>query len=277
MTTPHPDAWDALSAPPPSSVVVRGASVIVGQRVRLRPAARADVMDAALAGRTAVVETIDVTTDGEIHFGVTVDDDPGRDLGGGRCPAHRFFFRDGEIEVIDESAVRSGGNSRVLIAGIGNIFFGDDGFGVAVARHLSGASLRSGVTVRDFGIRGLDLAYALQDEFDAAILIDAMPRGGTPGTIYVVEPLIARETRVEEARPDPHGLDPVHVLRLARSLGRLPARVFVVGCEPETVELAASSSDALLELSSPVAAAVVEAARVVETLCRDLEKAVVHQ
>src|SRR5271165_3610783 len=106
---------------------------------------------------------------------------------------------------------------RILIGGIGNIFFGDDAFGVEVARRLSGRPLPEGVRVVDFGIRGLDLAYALLDPYDAVILVDAVPRGGQPGTLYVLEP----ELDAVDAPPpmvEPHALDPWKVLHLAQSL-----------------------------------------------------------
>ncbi len=80
------------------------------------------------------------------------------------------------------------GSARTLVAGVGNIFFGDDGFGVEVARRLTECELPEGVTVADYGIRGMHLAYDLSNGFDRAILIDAAPRGGTPGTVYVLEP-----------------------------------------------------------------------------------------
>src|SRR6202040_1259682 len=79
-------------------------------------------------------------------------------------------------------------NPRILIACIGNIFLGDDGFGTEVARRLAGGSLPPGVILKDFGIRSLDLTYALLDPYELVILVDACPRGGEPGTVYLVEP-----------------------------------------------------------------------------------------
>ena len=78
--------------------------------------------------------------------------------------------------------------SPILVAGIGNIFNGDDGFGVAVAQRMAGRALPAGVTVKDFGIRGLDLTYALLDGYAAVILVDTAQRGEPPGTVYVIEP-----------------------------------------------------------------------------------------
>ena len=107
-----------------------------------------------------------------------LEDDPGKDLGFLRQPGHRFFFRAEEIEP----------RMKILIACIGNIFLGDDGFGVEVARRLASRPLPPDVTVKDFGIRGFDLAYALMDSQDLTILVDACARGGAPGTVFVIEP-----------------------------------------------------------------------------------------
>lgn len=265
------DIWDRLSAPPPTIVNVHGVSIGVGARVRLHPRDGGDVMDLVLAGRTAVVEGIDVTTEDEPHFAVTIDDDPGRDLGAQHYLGHRFFFRADEIALLDESTpALPARRPSVLIAGIGNIFFGDDAFGVAVVRHLADASFPDGVTVTDFGIRGLDLAYALVDGYDAAILIDAAARGGTPGTIYVIEPELSSDDAGDGAALNAHGMDPVRVLRLAQTLGRLPARLTVIGCEPARVGDDGSFADSLVSLSAGVAAAVPEAARLVTSLVHTL-------
>jgi hydrogenase maturation protease len=113
---------------------------------------------------------------------------------------------------------------KVLIAGIGNVFFGDDGFGSVVARALAGASLPEGVVVRDFGIRGLDLAYELTSGYDAAILVDAAGRGGEPGELFVLEPKPSLDS--EPPSIDAHALTPEAVLRtcaLARRRAAAPA------------------------------------------------------
>lgn len=264
---PFTGAWEEISTPAPTSVIVRGVAVTIGQRVRLAPRKNGDVMDAALAGRMATIESIDVTTDDEPHFSVTVDDDPGRDLGAQRYPGHRFFFRADEIELIDgaEHAAPSAG-PRVLIAGIGNIFFGDDGFGVSVARRLGERAPVPNVTVRDFGIRSFDLAYALQDGYDTAILIDVMPRGEEPGTVYVIEADLEADSIDLGVSVDAHGLDPARVLQLARSIGSVPRRILVVGCEPGTIDDSQSLDDSLIALSPPVARAVDEALSVIDAL-----------
>jgi hydrogenase maturation protease len=152
---------------------------------------------------------------------------------------------------------------RILIAGIGNIFLGDDGFGSQVAWLLSQRPAQSGVHVNDFGIRGLDLAYALLDDYDAAILVDTAQRGGPPGTLYVIEPEPEPDTAAAAPSIDAHSLDPAKVLRLARSLGSLPNRVFVVGCEPATF---GSDLDPVMGLSAPVSAAVAQAIPLINSI-----------
>ncbi|HWG48970.1 MAG TPA: hydrogenase maturation protease [Candidatus Acidoferrales bacterium] len=126
----------------------------------------------------------------------------------------------------------TGGAPRVLVAGIGNIFLADDGFGVEVIRRMSVRSLPEGVCLRDFGIRGLDLAYALNDPWDLVILVDALPRGETPGTVFVLEPDREDLEAGLQSGIQIHGMDPVQAIRLAKSLGEIPQRLLVVGCEP---------------------------------------------
>ena len=151
---------------------------------------------------------------------------------------------------------------RILIAGIGNIFFGDDAFGVEVSRRLALRTLPAGVRVEDFGIRGLDLAYALLEDYTAVILVDAAPRGAPPGTLHVLE--IGEEFVLSEpgSMVEPHSLDPVKVLSMAKSLGGNLQRIYLVGCEP----LTADSEDMRMELSEPVHSAVDEAVQVIESL-----------
>ncbi len=153
---------------------------------------------------------------------------------------------------------------RILIAGIGNIFLGDDAFGVEVVRRLVQRPLPEEVRVIDFGIRGFDLACALQEGYDVAILVDATPRGGTPGTLYLLEPDLDAPENPQELALEPHGLDPVHVFRLARTMGGKAPRVLLVGCEPATPE------EGQMELSEPVQGAVIEALALIEALIADL-------
>ena len=152
---------------------------------------------------------------------------------------------------------------RVLIAGIGNIFLGDDGFGIEVVKRLAGRRLPEGVEVVDFGIRGMDLAYALHDEYDLVVFVDATPRGGEPGTVYLIEPKIEEDGAVSL---DTHGMDPVKVIKLSRVLGARPTRTLVVGCEPQVIPGGEDYDDMLMELSEPVGAAVEEAVKLVESL-----------
>jgi hydrogenase maturation protease len=154
---------------------------------------------------------------------------------------------------------------RILIAGIGNIFLGDDAFGVEVARRLAARPQPEGVRVVDFGIRGFDLALALTDGCDLAILVDALARGGSPGTLYVIEPELPGPEipDVSGMMVETHGLHPEKVLRLVRALGGQVPAVRVVGCEPATF---GSEEEPAMELSDPVRSAVDEAVRLVESL-----------
>lgn len=153
---------------------------------------------------------------------------------------------------------------RILIAGIGNIFHGDDAFGVELAQRLLRRRQPDGVKIVDFGIRGFDLAYALADGPDVTLLLDATSQGGAPGTIYTIEidpdvlPPGAAESPVEA-----HGMDPVHVLRMVRTMGGALNRVLLIGCEPLTF---GPEEEGVLGLSSVVTAAVGRAAEIVESL-----------
>lgn len=153
-------------------------------------------------------------------------------------------------------------NDKVLVAGIGNIFLGDDAFGVEVLKQLALCTLPSGVKIADYGIRSYDLAYALMEDWDLAILVDALPRGGEPGTLYLLEP-----TLPEGAEPPPsfdaHTMNPVAVLQLVSALGGKAGRILVVGCEPARLEADAEGN---IGLSAPVSATVKEAVGMIEEL-----------
>lgn len=153
---------------------------------------------------------------------------------------------------------------RILIAGVGNIFLGDDAFGIEVLRHLSRRPPLPGVRLVDFGIRGLDLVYALVEGYDLTILVDATMRGGAPGTLYVLEPELPAEAPGEL---EAHGMNPAKVLALARAMGAEPGKLLVVGCEPTPGH---PIEDAFLPagLSEPVARAVGPAAARIEDLVR---------
>jgi hydrogenase maturation protease len=149
---------------------------------------------------------------------------------------------------------------RVLVAGVGNIFLGDDAFGVEVAQRLLRRPLQDGVRVIDFGIRGLDLTYALLDGYEAAVLVDALPRGGRPGTLYVLEPDAGAPADDGAPVIEAHGMDPVKVLRLVAAMGGRVGQLLVVGCEPAVVD----PEDFRVGLSEPVRAALDEAVPLVE-------------
>jgi hydrogenase maturation protease len=158
--------------------------------------------------------------------------------------------------------------TSILVACVGNIFSGDDAFGVEVARRLSQLTLPEGVRVIDFGIRGIDLTYALMDGYDAVILVDAAQRGEAPGVVSVVEPdlIAAGDSTPENLALSPHELDPAKVLRLASALGGNCRRVLLVACEPLTF----GGDEGVMELSEPVAAAVGVAAETVEELIEEM-------
>jgi hydrogenase maturation protease len=155
--------------------------------------------------------------------------------------------------------------SPILIACVGNIFLSDDAFGVEVARRFDRRVLPKGVDVVDFGIRGIDLTYALLEPYEAVILVDAVPRGGPPGTLYVIEPEreMFDDSNTTGSLPEPHNLDPAKVLRLARAMGSTVQRILLVGCEPE---LPPADEDFRMEMSEPVRAAVDVAIPLIESL-----------
>ena len=259
------DFWGEQSRPGADSAAVGGTTIRRGSRVRLRPKAGGDVFDLALTDRLAIVEGIDEDAEGKLHVSVTLDDDPGRDLGTARIVGHRFFFGLDEIEPVEGGIDAGAARTRILVAGIGNIFLGDDGFGVEVARRLLEQELPEGVEVRDFGIRGMDLAYALQEGYDTVIFVDAAPRGEAPGTVSLIEP----DLDLDEVALDTHGMDPVRVLALARAMGRVPERVLLVACEPGTL-VGEREEELVGELSEPVGAAVAEAMSLVSSLVEEL-------
>jgi hydrogenase maturation protease len=156
---------------------------------------------------------------------------------------------------------------KILIAGIGNMFLGDDGFGSAVAQRLCTHAWPSHVSVIDYGIRGMDHAFALTSGIDAAILVDAYARGGAPGTLYKVEPAAGN------APPEiqTHAMDPASVLALAATLGTPPRHLRLVGCEPAS--LGDEDGDIAVGLSPPVEAAIDPAVVMVRELVAELEAA----
>ena len=153
----------------------------------------------------------------------------------------------------------------ILIAGIGNIFLGDDAFGVEVARSLSHRMLPDEVQVKDFGIRGFDLAYTLLEPWHTIILVDALKRSEKPGTLFILEPDLTGLGNPGAVGMDlnPHGMDPMRVLNLAASLGPIATRILVVGCEPADF---GDELEGRMGLSPPVQAMVEEASNMIEEL-----------
>lgn len=147
----------------------------------------------------------------------------------------------------------------VLVACIGNIFQGDDAFGCEVAKVLARKPARQGVRVVDFGIRGLDLTYALLDAPELTILVDTVSRGGDPGTLYTIEPDVDDSG---EQSMDGHGMDPVQVLRTAKAMGGRFGRILLVGCEPADL----GGQEGRMGLTPPVSNAIEHAAAMVESL-----------
>src|SRR5580693_3795616 len=260
--------WQLLEEKTPlDHLEILGIEVRPGSRVRLRPRPGGDVMDIALAGQTATIECIEQDYEGKQHVCVVLDNDPGKDMGLLRQPGHRFFFDAEEVEPLpfeESSQVTQKRKPTILVAGIGNIFLGDDAFGVEVVRHLSRRDLPEAVRVSDFGIRGFDLAYALQDGYETTILVDACPHGEAPGTLYVIEPDL-KSIDDPEAAPavvEAHSMNPMNVLRMARAMNIKLKNVLLVGCEPETL----GGEEGQMGLSASIEAAVEAAVELVESL-----------
>jgi hydrogenase maturation protease len=252
-------------------IEISGIPVRTGDRVRLCPRSGGDILDIALKGQIATIEGIEQDYEDKCHVCVVLDDDPGRDLGFMRQPGHRFFFDPSEVEPLpadQEKEQPRPTKARVLIAGIGNIFLGDDGFGVEVARRLADCELPAEVRVVDFGIRGLDLVYALQDGYDTTILIDAFPHGKEPGTVSVVEPNLNNLQAVPEQGGfvQPHGMNPMNVLRMAKAMQAPLEHILLIGCEPAYL----GGDDGHMGLSEPVEAAVSEAVNTTKRLVKGI-------
>jgi hydrogenase maturation protease len=167
---------------------------------------------------------------------------------------------------------------RILVAGIGNAWLKDDGFGGAVARRLEERGLEERglppqAWVVDFGTGGLDLAYELMQGYDALVLVDVSRQGGEPGTLYVMEPDVeAIPGEIEDGQVlDPHAMDPATVLRFVKTVGSWPGRVVVIACEPASVE------EFGLGLSVEVEGAVDRAADLVLETLEDLNRDEAYQ
>ena len=266
--------WQLLEEKTPvDRLKISGVEVRPGSRVRLSPRRGGDVMDIALAGQIATIECLEQDYEGKCHVCVVLDNDPGRDMGLLRQPGHRFFFDAEEVEPLSEDELRTlqpTEKPSILVAGIGNIFLGDDAFGVEVIRRMSSLNLPARVRVADFGIRGFDLAYALQDGYETTILVDACPHGQAPGTLYVIEPDLKAldDPGSPQAVVEAHAMNPMNVLRMARAMNIEVKNILLVGCEPETL----GGEEGQMGLSAPVDAAVDEAVKLVESLVNRILK-----
>jgi hydrogenase maturation protease len=162
----------------------------------------------------------------------------------------------------------------ILVAGIGNIFLGDDAFGCEVVKRLTERTWPDNVRVVDFGIRGFDLAYALLDGNDVTIFVDATPRGEAPGTLYTIEPELDEIESIDASgMVDAHSMNPMKVLSMVKSMGGQFKKILLVGCEPATF----GPEEGQMGLSGPVEAAVDPAAAVVESLVNKLCKETVSR
>ncbi|MEO6056929.1 MAG: hydrogenase maturation protease [Gemmatimonadales bacterium] len=162
---------------------------------------------------------------------------------------------------------------QILVAGVGNVFLQDDGFGAEVAKRLGARGVPSGVTVLDFGTGGLKLAYEVMRGYDALVLVDISRQGGEPGTLYVMEPDPASvDGGLEEGDAlNPHGMDPRTVLRFVKAVGGWPGKVVVIACEPATIE------DMGIGLSGPVTAALDDAVSLVLKTVEELGSDAAYQ
>jgi hydrogenase maturation protease len=245
---------DADIDPEQDTVLIDGVPISRGSHVRLRPRGHgADAYDLFLAGRIATVARVLTDVDGSRFVAVTVGGDPAGGIE--EWYGRTFHFRPEEIEPLARS---------VLVAGIGNIFLGDDGFGVAVISELDSVTLPDEVTTADFGIRGVHLAYELLDgRYDTLVLVDAVPMQEPPGTLAVLR-IDGQDADGDQPRQlDAHAMTPHAVLSALHSLGGSMERVFVLGCQPASLE-------PVMALTTEVAAAVSPAARMVTELVDDL-------
>ena len=168
--------------------------------------------------------------------------------------------------------------TSILVAGVGNIFLGDDGFGVEVVRRLHerrSDAWPPDVRVIDYGIRGIDLYYALLDGVDLAVLVDATHRDGPPGTLYVIEPSAPNTNAgfTGDASPvllSAHDLDPAKVLQAVQAMGGEVGRIVLVGCEPDSLGTE-DGQEGRMGLSAPVGAAVQEAVDTIETMIESMQ------
>ncbi|MBV8489646.1 MAG: hydrogenase maturation protease [Candidatus Eremiobacteraeota bacterium] len=224
-----------------------------GDRVVIRKSRESGVLVTALDGRKAVVEGMEVDDLGRSLVAVVLDDDPAHQRGE-RHLAHRFLLSPEDVERV---VARS--RPRILVGGIGNVYAGDDGFGVAVVRSLAARRLPASVHLVEFGVRGMDLVYALGDGYGAAILVDTASLHCKPGTVDILDAL---EGSYEPPPVQGHGLYPTHAIALARSLGPTPPIVLLVACQPD-LQNVPPDGEANTSLSAAVARSVKSAANAV--------------
>ncbi len=153
---------------------------------------------------------------------------------------------------------------KILVAGIGNIFLGDDAFGVEMVQRLSATPLPPEVTLADFGIRSFDLAYAMAEDYDVTILLDAISQGQPPGTVSLIEPDIIGSHMGDPI--DAHNMNPMRALQMASSLGGQPRRLYLIACEPAVLE----TEEGQLGLSDQIEAAIPTAIEMLRTLLDEL-------
>jgi hydrogenase maturation protease len=178
-----------------------------------------------------------------------------------------------ELNFLDPPAPNAERVRKILVAGIGNAWMGDDGFGSEVVKRLGEIELPHGVAVMDFGTGGLNLAYEVMRGYDALMILDISEQGGTPGTLYVIE---ADEDSIDGSIEDgatinPHGMDPKTMLRFVKSIGAWPGKVVVIACEPQTV------AEIGFKLSESVAGALEPAIQLVLETIADLQTDAAYQ
>ena len=249
-------AAEAAADPSASSIDIAGVEVRMGTRVRLHPSHRADAQDLFLHGLAATVAGIFTDVDGEVHVAVDCR----------RRPGHRGAELAGSLPVLPSGRGIPGrgrptagkaitgkpvaGKRRprmsasVLVAGIGNIFLGDDGFGVEVANRLAAEAMPAGAKVADFGIRGVHLAYELLEGYEGVVLVDAVPMGEEPGTVAIIKATAPRASRESDSPLllDAHSMSPDVVLATLCRLGGSIDNVYVVGCQPASLEAGIGSA-----------------------------------
>jgi hydrogenase maturation protease len=185
--------------------------------------------------------------------------------------AAQLSAQDIKLNFLDEPS--SDRVRKILVAGIGNAWMGDDGFGAEVVKRLGEVELPRGVAVMDFGTGGLNLAYEVMRGYDALLILDISEQGGTPGTLYVIEADVdSVEAGIEDGDTlNPHGMDPKTMLRFVKSIGAWPGKVVVIACEPQTV------AEIGFQLSESVAGALEPAVKLVLDTIGELQTDAAYQ